>query len=136
MALTVTPVKFTVFGDCFVCFADVTFDSSYATGGESLVSTDFGFSNALTPRLVVTTPASGLMFEYDYTNQKLKAHYPTGGGATAPTTPAAPKVSTGAASATAVDATSPTLTPGTSKEVGNTANLSTVTTRVMAIVGT
>lgn len=136
MALTVTPVKYTVFGDCFVCFADVTFDSSYATGGESLVSTDFGFSNALTPRLVVTTPASGLLFEYDYTNQKLKAHYPTGGATAAPTTVASPQVTTGGVSATAVNATTPAITPGTSKEVGNTANLSTVTTRVMAIVGT
>lgn len=41
--------------------------------------------------------------------------YPTGGGGTEPTTPVAPKVSTGADTASAVDATTPTITPGLGK---------------------
>lgn len=41
--------------------------------------------------------------------------YPTGGGGSNPTTPVAPKVSTGVTSASACDATTPTITPGLSK---------------------
>lgn len=44
MALTVSLVKQTVFGDERVVIADITFDSSYATGGEALVPADLGLT--------------------------------------------------------------------------------------------
>jgi len=48
---------------------DITFDSSYPVGGESLTASDLGlnvvqFANA--------TPQTGYVFEYDYTNSKLQ----------------------------------------------------------------
>jgi hypothetical protein len=42
MGLTVTPVKVFVNGDRKEAFYDVTFDSSYPTGGESLTAADLG----------------------------------------------------------------------------------------------
>jgi len=56
----------------------VTFDSSYATGGEALVATDIGLSANI--EFINCAPASGYLFEYDYTNGKLKAFNSTKGG--------------------------------------------------------
>jgi hypothetical protein len=55
----------------------VTFDSSYAVGGESLTPTMFGLDELYT---VIPTPSNGYTFEYDYTNQKLNALGASGGG--------------------------------------------------------
>lgn len=56
----------------------ITFDSSYATGGEPLVSTDVGLSSKI--ETIFCAPASGYVFEYDYDNNKLKAFNTTKGG--------------------------------------------------------
>lgn len=56
----------------------VTFDNSYATGGEALLPTDVGLSSKI--EFVSFSPASGYVFEYDYANQKVKAYNPTKGG--------------------------------------------------------
>lgn len=110
----------------------VTFDSSYPAGGEALSASDLGFSTAVST--FVASPAGGLIFEYDFTNSKIKAHYPTGGSAT-PASLAAPAVTipSGATTVTS-DAAQPnvTETAGISKEVGSTTNLSTVTTYFVA----
>lgn len=47
-----------------------TFDSSYATGGESLTAGDFRLDSLI---LVHAEPVDGYVFAYDYTNSKLKA---------------------------------------------------------------
>lgn len=44
MALTVTNRRTTVFGNKRVATATVTFDSSYPTGGETLLASDFGLT--------------------------------------------------------------------------------------------
>lgn len=49
---------------------DVDYDSSYLTGGESLTAANFGLQRL---DLVVATPKSGFLFEYDYTNATLLA---------------------------------------------------------------
>ena len=46
----------------------VALDSSYPTGGESV---EFPF----TPQIVLAEPSAGYIFQYDYTNEKLKAYY-------------------------------------------------------------
>lgn len=56
----------------------VTFDSSYATGGEALLPTALGLSSKI--EFVSFSPASGYVFEYDYTNSKVKAYNTTKGG--------------------------------------------------------
>lgn len=53
----------------------ITFDSSYPTGGEALLPTDVGLSSKV--EFIDVTSASGLIFEYDYTNKKIKAIWPT-----------------------------------------------------------
>src|SRR5436309_5655100 len=85
MALTITPVGLpSVFGDKRVRFADVTFDTSYTTGGLALVPKDVGFARQID--LLIAAPSGGFIFEFDHAAQKLKAQYPTGGATAAPTT--------------------------------------------------
>ena len=52
---------------------DLTFDSSYATGGESLALTSLGLGAVDS---VIAYPADGMTFEYDLVNKKLKAYRP------------------------------------------------------------
>ena len=80
----------------------VTFDSSYPTGGEALLPTALGLSSKI--EFVSFSPAAGYVFEYDYTNQKLKAYWPT------------------------TDATAPNV----AKQVANTTDLSAVTCQYIA----
>lgn len=51
---------------------DVTFDASYADGGESLTASDLGLNTVLS---VHATGTDGYAFAYDYTNAKLLAFY-------------------------------------------------------------
>lgn len=63
-------------GYSWLSIAKITFDSSYATGGESLTPADLGFdTNVVIVQLTAHT-AAGYQFEYDYTNKKLKAYTP------------------------------------------------------------
>ena len=95
MALTITPVRTFVLGDHRAVIADITFDSSYATGGESLTQTDLGLTRSLV--LLQASPATtGHSCPYDYTNAKLMAFNGT-------------------------------------TQISNATDLSSVTTRVMAI---
>ena len=73
MALTFTNVKRSFFGDQKVVHATATFDSSYPTGGESIVAADLGMSQ------VDQMHVSGLSIDdealghvvWDRTNEKL-----------------------------------------------------------------
>ena len=130
MALTVSIKRNELFGARRVVFADVTFDSSYPAGGEAGLEALLhmgGFD------LLLAQSNKGLMFEYDHGNKKLLAFYPTGGATAAPATLADPKAVANVAGADTITADPVPLTPGQAKEVGDTADLSTVTTRVMAI---
>lgn len=82
MGLTVTigGSEKTVFGNRRAVFADVAFDSSYPTGGEALTPETLGLR---TIDFLVVENASGYTFEYDRTNEKLKAF--AGGGQAAHT---------------------------------------------------
>ena len=70
MALTITEVSRTVFGNKRVGIFDIAFDSSYPFGGESLTPTDLGFFSIDYLR---GSAKVGYDFDYDYSNQKLKA---------------------------------------------------------------
>lgn len=126
MALTVTINKRERLGRMRYRTGTIAFDSSYPTGGEPLSAADLELGSV---DLCNFSPGSGLLFEYDYTNSKVKAIYPTG-GATAPATRTAP-VATAASGATAVTSSAATvpvaLTAGIGLEVGNTTDLSAVT---------
>lgn len=80
MALTISrlsPNADRVEGNKRVKVRDVTFDSSYATGGESLTPADVGLKKIETVRGLVAKNAAGtsaLPLVYDYTNQKLQIY--------------------------------------------------------------
>jgi len=78
MSLTITNKEFTVFGTKRVVFCDIAFDSSYPTGGEALTPDTLGLSVIGSAHVL---PRSGYMFEYDYTNSKLKTYYPSAASA-------------------------------------------------------
>lgn len=74
MSLTITNKEFSVFGTKRVVFCDIAFDNSYPTGGEALTPNTLGLSEA---KFVSIAGSNGYLFEYDYTNSKIKALYPT-----------------------------------------------------------
>ncbi len=71
MALTLARVKEAVIGDLKLRIFDVTFDSSHASGGESLTADDLGVD----PVFVIAEPTDGYVFEYDKGNEKLMAFF-------------------------------------------------------------
>lgn len=86
MALTVdrTVSKQTVFGNRKVVFAKVTFDSSYPTGGESLVPSDLGLKSIdfiSDQTAAADAGTTAIVTKYDYTNQKLQAFWGNAGTA-------------------------------------------------------
>lgn len=150
MSATVTEKRKFKFGNGFGVVADVAMDSSYPTGGEALTAQQFGLSVL---NFVLPSPAAGYLFEFDHTNNKLKAFTPTGShthklrtGSTAAadaTSGALAEVAAGTESAarlmgTAIDADYEVILEGTgtkvaASEVANTTDLSAVTVRVIAI---
>ncbi len=107
-----------------------TLSASYAANGDTFTALALGL---MTVDHLSIEGSGAIMFEPDVANLKIKAIFPTGGATTAPTTQANPIVTTGASSATAVDAVTPNITPGKGKEVAATANLTAVTFRWSAI---
>ena len=69
MALTVSNINNSMFGNKLAIMADIAFDSSYVFGGEELIANKFGLSTI--ERMIVDT-RKGYTFEYDTTNEKLK----------------------------------------------------------------
>ena len=135
MALTVRTQKTSVFGNTRVSFADVTFDSAYATGGESLTAADLGYPSGLVVQFLAAESARGLLFEYDHSTSRLKASYPSGGTAPAALATPSVRIPAGGTPMTASSA-APTLTvnAGQAAEVAAATDLSAVTTRVFAVV--
>lgn len=88
MALTIAPetgVKDFSLGNRRAKVRRVTFDSSYATGGETLVPKDFGFTQI--DAVIVTGPArksdgtNAVIASYDHANQKMMAYWSAASGA-------------------------------------------------------
>jgi len=50
----------------------ISFDSSYPTGGESFTPSDLKLQGI---NHIDISPKDGYVFEYDYTNQKVKVYY-------------------------------------------------------------
>ena len=50
---------------------EITFDSSYPTGGEALTAGMIGFDDIIN---IIIEPSDGISFSYDYTNEKIKAY--------------------------------------------------------------
>lgn len=74
MTISANSHDYTVFGNKAVVLADIALDSSYPYGGEA-VDTDalFGIH---TVDMAMIEPKDGYTFQYDYTNNKIKAFAP------------------------------------------------------------
>lgn len=136
MALTFTPVKGTEFemGRLRGRIFDVALDTSYPTGGYSILGKDIGgLLEIIGVDFLGGNPGSGvLIYQWDNTNNKLMVFYPSGGGAASPAALADPAITAGAVAVTSTAANgSADLTPGRGKEVANTTNLSTLTIRLV-----
>ena len=108
----------------------LTMSNSYAAGGDTCPASAFGCSSM--SLVLLEAVKAGVAFTYDHTNSKVIAYYPTGGSVTAPTSVSAvPVGESGATPVTSSAATLP-ITPGVGKEVGATADLSTVVLRFVA----
>ena len=139
MAVKLTPVDVsTVYGNKYIDTYDVTFDTSYPAGGEAILPKELGRGEILGAKILGGNAAAAvLLYHWVVTTYKLMAMFPTGGGATAPTSLTAPVVAvTVPSGATAVTSTAAqpdlteTFTPGQAKEVGATIDLSSITLRI------
>jgi len=120
----------------------VAFDNSYPTNGEPMDMSKV-FPNDL--HLVLFEVKAGYIFEYDYTNKKVKAYYPTKAQAVANSGGNQLIATTGSATASAVDATTPhvdvpagfrsAVDHGAAEEVQNTADLSALTAVRFVAIG-
>lgn len=133
MGLTVSIVKLTKNIRQKVVVADITYDSSYASGGESLTPAMLGLN---TIDLMLTSIKSGYLFEYDYSNQKLKALYArpavTGTLAASIDSGATPVTSSAANGAVVTLSGNPAVAAAVAGDVTASTDLSTITVRVMA----
>lgn len=105
MALTVTETDDNILGARKSKIVNVTFDSSYATGGEDFTPASLGFQEFY---LVLPAPTAGYVFDYVASTKKLRAFR-------------IPALDGNAASAAPL------------AEVSNAVNLSTVTCKVLVI---
>ena len=143
MALTLTNIERDVWGKSQIRTLDVAFDASYPTGGESLTITDLSMCSITH---LAATGEAGFIFEYDYTDSKLKVLYPTANQGVANAGANQLDVTGGAATASAVDATTPTVTVpagfrsevdhSIGEEVEDTANLAGLTDVKVFVIGT
>lgn len=111
-----------VLGDRRAVIANIDFDASYPTGGESVTPAQFGFVTRID--FLIAEPKGGYTFVYDRANSKLLAY----------TTGAAHTHTENTAAAYTQNATTGASTAAAGSEVANTTNLSTLTgVRVLAI---
>lgn len=125
---TFAVTKVGVAGNMRIVIGTITMSASYAANGDTLSNSALGFSEVFFG--TIEGQANRIILQYDRANAKVLAFYPTGGATTAPSTAAGaidPITTTGASTASAVDATTPALTPGRMKQVAATADLSTIT---------
>lgn len=80
MALTISLAGdwLSSFGNKRAVTGTITFDSSYATGGESLTPANIGLGKI--ERITFNQAEDGYVFKYDYANQKVMAYSAVPGG--------------------------------------------------------
>lgn len=108
---------------------DFTGDASYPTGGYPVTAANFGLTDVVA--VVVQAGPSGLLFEYDYANQKLVIRYPTGSSLASPAAIGDPIINAGGTTVTGSAATGP-IAAGRGKELANATNCAAVTARLVA----
>lgn len=131
MGLTISNVDNSALANKRVVFAELAFDSSYPTGGESLTANALGL---LDIDRVFVEPKDGYTFEYDHSASKLKAMVPVNvvaGSGTAATNNFVFKSATGTLE---VDGTG-TAFQVAAAEVANTTDLAALTGVKVMVIG-
>jgi len=137
LALTLTKLADSddIWGKHRVVVYDITGDTSYPTGGYAVTAAGFGMRRIYGMKDIGGNATSArLMYRFVTTNTKIIFEYPTGGGATTPTTLSDPAIAAGAVAVTSAAANgSADVVPGRGAEVGATTDVSTVTVRFLII---
>lgn len=113
--------------------------NSMPAGGFAIAASNFGFSRYAAkddgsgPTAPEVVGLDGKVLGAQVVSAKIVPYYPTGGATTAPTTIADPLSTTGASTASAVNATTPAITPGLGKALPTAADCSAVTVRLKAV---
>jgi len=133
MALTIKNKEYTVFGNKRVMFFEVDFDSSYPTGGEELKPATLGLRRF---DFVDVPSKGGYVFEFDYTNNKIKVLYPQGGEQVGNADGGA-SIDSGSTTVTssAANGAIVTVDAGKAREVANTTDLSGLTGVKVMVIG-
>ncbi len=120
MALTISTSEQGIMGNKRTVLGSITFDSSYATGGESFDKANIGLVQL--DRLMID-PKSGYLFEWDSANAKIKVRQAT----------AAHSHTENTAAAYTQNASTAASTAAVAGEVANATDLSAVTTTFFAV---
>ena len=129
--ITRVPNSENVYGKHRSIMVDVVGPSTYAANGIPIAATYLGGKVILAATVnAINAPASRLLAYYDPVVGALRVSYPTGGATASPGALADPISTSGAATASAVDAVTPNITPGRGKEVAANTDLSTCSWRV------
>lgn len=70
MSMNVKLIRKIKFGNAFGVVAELTGDTSYATGGYGLTAKQLGLN--VIENVLPQSPAGGKFWEYDFTNKKIK----------------------------------------------------------------
>lgn len=138
MPLTITTNREGVMGDVRYKVLSVDFDSSYPTGGESLVPADVGWNQFFF--VEAHARDNGLVYLYDYANETLEAYEQglttgsTGAGDETSFTNVEDITGTETAMAVAGVAIDTTILFGQLREVGDTSDLSTLGANVRVFI--
>lgn len=120
-------------GDGYQAAFQLTGPTSYTTNGIVLnAATLYPQSGCrLIKHVIIQSVSGNLLAFWDVTNGKIKLSYPTGGAHAPAAVTTAPKVTSGASTASAVDATDPTITGGPGLEVASTTDVSSIVLRIL-----
>jgi hypothetical protein len=144
MAITITRVPDAVgvpLAHLRTSIVDVTLDTSYVAGGYAINARDVGLGTLLGGLILGGNAAGGRVLPWldhanaageEKTSVKLMLYFPSGGGAASPTSLTDPAITSGAVAVTSAAANGAAdLTPGQGKEVGATANVSSLRYRIL-----
>lgn len=135
MALSITRIAWNTRGKLRESIVDITFDSSYPTGGEAISPSSVGLGTIYGMQQIGGNAAAGAyLFHWDRTNKKIMAFYPTGGAAPASLGDPSTVVPSGATTVTS-SAAQPNLTEnaGRGAELAAATDASTLSIRCVFI---
>ena len=134
--MVISNITHGIFGSKKIAFCDIALDSAYPTGGEGLTPGNLGLERI---EFAIIPNKNGYMFEYDYTNKKIKALTPRAeitDSLAASVDSGATPVTSSAANGSIVTLTGAAgVAAGAGAEVANATDLSSVTSVKAMFIG-